>query len=222
MRLEEARYIGNIVRCNVKVDDVVLNLGSSTLHQRKYEQPHIQKYIFEEISKKAINIVHADLKDGDGIDMVGNIFCDEYVEELKSLGPNIILATNLIEHLPSHKRLPFARIVKRILMPKGILIVSVPYSYPLHPDPIDSYYRPSPEDLAKLFDGLNTIKMEIILGGCYAEDLKKVSPLNLFLIAMRMLIPFYKPMSWIGYWHRLYWLHKQYKVSIIVLKKTIP
>src|SRR5205085_4736707 len=40
-----------------------------------------------------------------------------------------------------------------LLPPGGFLILTVPYRFPYHEDPIDTMFRPSVEELAQLFPG---------------------------------------------------------------------
>jgi len=49
-----------------------------------------------------------------------------------------VVATDVLEHMPYPERL-FAEIV-RLLRPGGVIVVGVPFSYPLHEEPFD-YFR---------------------------------------------------------------------------------
>ena len=57
------------------------------------------------------------------------------------------------------------------LLPKGgLLFVTVPFSYPHHRDPIDTMYRPSPGELARLFAGARLLEGRILGAGVSYRD----------------------------------------------------
>ena len=70
--------------------------------------------------------------------------------------PDAILCCNIFEHVEDRAR--FASICHDALRPGGYLVVSVPYSYPYHTDPIDTYLRPTPEEIAAMFPGYALIE----------------------------------------------------------------
>ena len=59
-----------------------------------------------------------------------------------------------------------ARSLELELLPQGgLFFVTVPYSYHYHADPIDTMYRPSPEELASLFAGQTILTKAELSGG---------------------------------------------------------
>ena len=64
------------------------------------------------------------------------------------MGAKCVLCCNILEHVADREA--FARVCDQILSPGGTIVVSVPQSYPLHMDPIDTYYRPMPAEIAQL------------------------------------------------------------------------
>ena len=160
MRIEEAIHIKNILKKYTGKtfrSEVLLNLGSSTEFFRKIEQPHIDKFLFQPLDNKKYKLIHFDLKSNDGVDISGDIFSKKIQKKLKELNPSIILCCNLLEHLEENSRNRIATILNNLLKKNGVLILTVPYSYPLHLDPIDSYYRPSPKELVRKFYGYDVL-----------------------------------------------------------------
>ena len=62
-----------------------------------------------------------------------------------------LLCCNVLEHVRDPGE--FARRCGTLVMSGGVLAVTVPRSYPHHSDPIDTLYRPTPEEAAALFPG---------------------------------------------------------------------
>jgi hypothetical protein len=79
---------------------------------------------------------------------------------IRALKPKSILCCNILEHVVSPKTL--AQRCSDIVGAKGLIAVTVPYSYPHHRDPIDTMFRPSPAELAALFAPAAMLKGEII------------------------------------------------------------
>ncbi len=51
----------------------------------------------------------------------------------------------------------------------SILLVTGPYQFPYHEDPIDTMFRPTPEELRHEFSGLQYIQGEIVKCGRYRD-----------------------------------------------------
>ena len=60
-----------------------------------------------------------------------------------------LLCCNVLEHVRDPGE--FARRCAMLVRPGGVIVVTVPRSYPHHADPIDTLYRPTPEEAAALF-----------------------------------------------------------------------
>jgi len=82
----------------------------------------------------------------------------ELNRELKSrsIEPNVILALEVLEHVPD----PFVAINECFdaLTPKGVLILSTPWIIPVHDAPHD-YWRFTPEALRKLTQNFDEVKI---------------------------------------------------------------
>lgn len=66
---------------------------------------------------------------------------------------DIVLATHLLEHIPSDKLDKAIKNLEQMTSPESFLWVSVPNIYPHHAKPIDNEWRPNSQELAKHFSG---------------------------------------------------------------------
>ena len=199
----------------------IVELGSSTAEFRQVVKPHIENDLHRPLRTRGVKIITTDIKAGDGIDISGDIYDVEVRETLKSLHPRALLCCNIFEHLQD--RQSFARLCANLLEPEGVLVVSVPFDYPHHGDPIDTMYRPSPEEVAELFPEFVVRSATVVADGSYGQDLGEMSygqiaanmvggALKLAkLIVKRRLDEFSS--------QRFFWLFKPYKVTIVVLQK---
>ena len=137
----EAQWIGKALD---QLDDVglspILNVGSSTAIFREQVQPWIDSEIFAPLRKRGVAVHHLDVRDGDGIDLRGDLNDGAFVAGLASHGYRALLCCNLLEHVS----VPAAICGKlELLLPVGgYLIITVPNRFPYHPDPIDTMFRP--------------------------------------------------------------------------------
>jgi len=222
MRLEEAKHIKYILAKytgNNRKLEVLLNLGSSTGDFRKIQQPHIDKYIFKPLDKTIYQTIHFDLKNDIGVDLSGNIFDVETQKTLLKTKPTIIMCCNLMEHLDEDLRHQVPNIFDLILENEGVLLITVPYSYPVHLDPIDTYFRPSPLQLSALFPGYYTLDKSIIESSTFLDEFLSYSLYWKIRTVVRLFTPFYKYKGWKTLIHRCLWLFKKYKISCVLLKK---
>lgn len=223
MRLEEAKHIEFLLSKftgNKTNLEILLNLGSSTGDFRKVQQPHIDQYVFEPLNASTYRTIHFDLKSAEGVDISGNIFDLKTQKILKEIRPTIIMCCNLLEHLEEGSRNEIQNIFDLLLEENGILLITVPYSYPLHFDPIDTYYRPSPQELSKLFPSYSVIDETIIVSSRFMDEFLAYGLYFKIRTLARLFTPFYKFKEWKALIHRLQWLFKNYKVSCVMLKKN--
>ena len=150
----------------------LLNLGSSTLAVRESVQPWIERELFAPLRDRGLRVVHVDKRDGPGIDIRADLTDPEDLARLQGLGAQALFCCNLVEHVVECEAL--ARHCLDLLPPGGLAFVTAPYSYPYHRDPIDTLYRPSPEELAELFAGARLLQGVILGAGLsYRDDVKK-------------------------------------------------
>ena len=222
MRIEEAIHIKRKLKKFTGKSsklEVVLNLGSSTEFFRKTEQPHIDKFLLQPLDNMKYKVIHFDLKSNNGVDISGDIFSKNIQKKLKKLNPSIILCCNLLEHLEENSRNGIRTILNNLLGKNGILLMTVPYSYPLHLDPIDTYYRPSPKDLIQLFYGYDVLDESIIESTSFLDEYLSYKVFKKIKIWIRLFMPFYKFKEWRCLAHRFLWLLRSYKISCIMIKK---
>lgn len=220
MRKEEAAYVGKVAAgLAAGGAQPVLNVGSSTENFRTAEQPHIRDSVFAPLERAGVRVIHSDLKEAPGVDVAGDMFDPVVQRLLASFQPKLLLACNLMEHLRPELRASLPEIFDRILAPGGYLVISVPYSYPLHFDPIDTYYRPSPRELRDLFPRYRSVESRVVVSTSYLPELRGLSPRAKVRLVARALLPVYRPRQWLGLAHRFLWLARPYKVSCVVLQK---
>jgi SAM-dependent methyltransferase len=223
MRRSEAQYIGSLLSTLTSEQlSPALNLGSSTLHFRRVAQPHIEREIFEPLQHRGIKVVHADLKAAEGVDVVGDIYDPAIKQKIKQVDAKLVICCNIIEHVTDPRE--FMRICASLIQPGGKLLVTVPYSYPYHPDPIDTYLRPSPEQVARLIEGFELSDARVLQDSTYLADLRREKSLPQLLRHFAVhLAKFFWPFSnfnaWKARYHRYLWLFRPYKTSCVLLTK---
>lgn len=212
MRFEEAVWIGQrLAQMDLKT---VLELGSSTLEFRTRDKPHIETHLHAPLRARGVRIVCADLKGGDGIDISGDIFDGAIQEQLRAVQPDVVLCCNILEHVTDAA--VFAGICESLAPPGGRLIVTVPQSYPYHPDPIDTYFRPDPEEVAALFLNCDLEAAATLPSSTYGEELNGAADLLRVLarvVAFRGGAGATRARA-----HRLLWLGRPYLSSAVILR----
>ena len=218
MRPCEAAYIARYIQ-SVPAEALspVLELGSSTAHFRRNLKPHIHQNIHGPLEARGVEVISSDQKGGDGVHISGDVFDPAVQEKLAAVQPRLVLCCNMFEHVTDRQAL--AQVCDRVLAPGGRLVVSVPHSYPLHQDPIDTYYRPAPEQIAELFPGYALEEAAIVKDGNALADLMQGDVLKNLAVMLRLLIPTRGWAKWKERNHRLLWLLRTYEVSVVCLRK---
>lgn len=220
MRPEEADTLTRWVRgLNLAPGTVCLNIGSSTRQFREHDQPHITERFLRPLEQDGIRFVHCDMKQADGVDEVGDVFDPAFQERLKSYGADLLVCSNLLEHLVEPQK--FANACGQLLKPGGYGVFTVPLSYPYHPDPIDTMLRITPGEIAAMLAGWRVLKSEQIAAGNYVRDLRASGEPVKRLVRQvaRVMLPFYRPRQWRPNAHRLLWLFRPYRMSLALLQK---
>ena len=194
----------------------VVNLGSSTEAFRTETQPWIERILFEPLRARAVEVVHVDVKRAPGVDLTADILTDSGFAALQGLRPQTVLLCNILEHV-REPGLMVARALE-ILRPGGRLIISVPRSYPHHRDPIDTMFRPTPEEIAALAPEAKMAHGEIVATGYYWDDLRR-RPWIILRHIVRAPFPFLSWSKWKRSMKKPYWLFRPYRVTIAVLEK---
>lgn len=152
MFLNEALWIRDALALHApRRGGTALDVGSSTERFRCLEQPHIDYFVLRPLRDRGMRVVHLDGKHDRGVDIV----CDLAADSAGGKKPrvpvsDVLLCTNLLAHVTDRARV-LARIVEWT-RPGGLLLVTVPHRFRVHPDPIDTRYRPTNTALEALFD----------------------------------------------------------------------
>jgi SAM-dependent methyltransferase len=196
----------------------LLNLGSSTRDFRQVAKPHIEANLFAPLRRAGVTVFHSDLKAGDGVDLSGDILDPAVREGLKAMGFKCVLLSNLLEHVRDRDAVVAA--CEEIAGPGGLILATVPSSYPYHADPIDTHYRPSPNALAEAFKRSVTLIAEELAGQTYAEQIRARGA-RAWQEAVRTILwlPmfFVRPKSVRSRLHRWRWYRRPYRVSIVLM-----
>ena len=198
----------------------LLNLGSSTRSFREEHQPHIERLLIGPLRAAGIDIVHSDIEPGDGVDIAGDILDRAMVERLRSRRFKCVLVSNLLEHI--RRREVVAAACEEIVGPGGLILATVPSSYPYHADPIDTRYRPSPAELAGLFARSETLVAEELPVRNYADELRMRGARLASEIGRTLLwtlAGIVRPRSALSRLDRWRWYRRPYRVSIVLMRR---
>lgn len=195
----------------------VLNVGSSTLDFRKNGQPHIDREIFAPLRKAQVSITHLDMKKEEGVDIVGDLTDPSFLQKIQKKY-NIILCNNLLEHVENPQEICSALL--SAVTVDGYIVLSVPYCYPYHNDPIDTMLRPSPTELHHFFPKTQIVREAIIEIPDTHFRLLVRNPKDLLIFGLRLVTPFYKPGSWRKIVAGVPHLFKPFQVSCLIIKKN--
>lgn len=200
----------------------LLEIGSSTLRFRTITKPHIETALHAPLRNRGVEIITTDMKPDPGVTIAGNIYDPKVQARLRALKPRSILNCNTFEHVADPAG--FASICDSILSPRGLAVITAPYSYPYHLDPIDTMFRPSPEEVAALFRGYEILRSEIIPSGWFVGDL--VAAHGYPGAAGAMVKDAFKALVLRGgieaskaRAHRYLWLFRSYRETCVLLRK---
>lgn len=193
-----------------------LNFGAQNNNYLKY-QKYIQENVYEPIIKKKYKLINFDLKPGNGIDIYGDLRDLTIFYKLKRLDCECVLLFNVLEHL--YDISSFVNLLSKLMDRGDIIMITVPYKFPYHEDPIDNGFRPKPDELIEMFKDFIPLDSKIIIDHKYIFYLcTNYRVLLKFLF--RLLTPFYKYKKWkTNILPKLLWMFKNFQVSCVILKK---
>jgi hypothetical protein len=197
----------------------LLNLGSSTRLFREEAKPHIERELFAPLRAAGVEIVHSDLKQAEGVDVAGDILDPSVRAALKARGFRSLLVANMLEHV--RDRAAVIAACEEIAGPGGLILATVPSSFPYHADPIDSGYRPRPGDLAVAFLGSEPLLTGEVGGMTYREEIAaRGSSVGRELAGTLGfgLIGFARPKSFRARLSRWRWYRRPYVVSLALVR----
>lgn len=215
---EEAKWFAKVLS-DIPPSSVspMLNVGSSTREFRAVRQPWIENDIFRPMEERGSKIVHQDLKDAEGVDIVGDIAAPLVRQRLSEYRFKSVFCSNILEHVED--RASVCDAILALVPEGGYVFVSCPYSYPHHADPIDTMFRPDVDDLSAIFPGTRVVAGEVIPCGTYGREIFK-SPRSFIRWVARLVLPFYKPKGWKAAVGNLRWLFRNFEATCIVLERV--
>ena len=197
----------------------ILDIGSQTLAFRTLEKPYIHNRLFAPLMARGVSIIYSDLQEGDGIDISANLLEDEGYAQIKQTAPKTVFCNNVLEHVLDPAA--FATRCFDLLPPGGLLVITVPKSYPHHRDPIDTMFRPTPDQISALIDqDHDVLASEIIDTGSYRDNLKR-RPWIIYRQILRLPFPFLGWTKWKRSMKKFYWMIWPYRQSCIVIRKPL-
>jgi hypothetical protein len=188
------------------------NIGSSTGPFMTEQQPWIYDYIFGPLQTTQCIVKHVDIKAGSGVDIVGDLSDSQLHEELIRYRFKSVFFSNVLEHL--NEREPICNTLVSMIPLGGYIFASCPRHYPYHPDPIDTMFRPTVNELAALFKGTRLMSGEIVRGGNLITNEQSIR--KNILVVGRMMVPFYRPGNWL---RNLHYVFEPYSATCVVLQK---
>ena len=199
----------------------VLNVGSSTFIYRTQRQPFIQNNIFNLFSDEKKQVIHLYMKEDEGMDLVGDLSDENFRRLVKNLKPKLILCNNILMYLKKNTRKELSKILFEILDENGYLIITNSLVFPLAPDPVEAYYRATPEKMYKsLFANFYLIDQNIAKTEYNFYKFLKSKPKLILIKLLRFLMPWYKSKEW---WfmmkYYLFDLKKNYSSTCIFHRK---
>jgi Methyltransferase domain len=222
MRIEESRAVREIVLgLGLPQGSTCLNLGSSSRTFRERAQPHIEAELLQPLRQAAVRFVHCDLKPDEGVDLVGDVHDPAFQQRLAREEARLLLCCNMLEHLDDPRT--FAAACSSFVPPGGYAVVSVPLSYPYHPDPIDTMLRITPEEIAAFFPEWSLAHGQTVVSTSFLQDslARPGGAGRLVEHMLKLLVPFYRPSTWRRRAHRALWLFRPYRISVALLRRKI-
>ena len=218
MLIAEAQWI--VAALDSLPDDAfpLVNIGSSTADFRENDQPWIEDTIFRPLRQRGRRFVHVDIKEAPGVDLVADATQPAGQAAIRFLGARTILCANLLEHVPDVGAM--CRTLLDLSPDGGYLILTVPRRYPHHPDPVDTMFRPTPEELERLLGAeVQTVVATEVrcrrLGFYYSGGAA-----GLPRLVLRMAIPVYRPRRW---FELVRWVWRRpLQTCLLVQRSSLP
>lgn len=216
MLIAEAKWFHDKIQVlnNLRWNYPILDIGSSDDLNRRIKQPWIYKYIFQYLDSE--HIFHLDIKETSGVNLVGNLTDRQFLLRLSKMKFGSVFCFNILEHIANKEEV--CKILTKIVPVGGYLLVSCPYFYPQHLDPIDNMYRPDIKKLSLLFPRTKLVYSEIVTCGTFFNYITR-TPLMLTKIIIRYLLPFYQFHKWLVLVKHIPWANRNFLVTCIILEK---
>ena len=140
----------------------VIDVGSSTLHYRTIEQPHVEREVLAPLRERGLRLTHLDAKAAEGVDVVQDL--DTATPELaERLGTfDLVLCVGLLGYVKEPTNA--LDVVASLVGEGGWLVSTTPESYRRTRDPHDNMWRPTAPELAAEYEqrGLVVVRAESV------------------------------------------------------------
>lgn len=211
MRLEESLIIKEFIAKKECKSYIAVNLGSGHINNLLLKKPWIEQNIFSHF-KKTIKV---DKIAFDNIDIVGDLADPSIYKSIKEIEcKKIFFLCNVLEHVSSKNRKIILNNIYTCMNSRDELIISVPYDYPYHADPVDTLYRPSAVALSRSIR-LKWKNKIIIKSGNFFDEFLRMSISKKIRRLLKPIWFFQKPSAYLHNFHQLFYLFKPYKISIV-------
>jgi SAM-dependent methyltransferase len=151
----EAAWLGRrLERLSPQDLSPLLSVGSGEAELRA-TQPWLDERVYAPLVRRGVRVLHHELHPGPGVDVAGDLTDPAFLARLAELGVRSVMCCNVLEHVPDPQGIAAA--IEAAVAPGGYALVTVPRRFPYHPGPIDTMFRPSPEELRGLFPRLEAI-----------------------------------------------------------------
>lgn len=196
----------------------LINVGSSTLKYRTRDYPYIESVLFGPLVARGGPVWHQDMKNGPGVDVVGDLLDPKVEQQLQGLGARTILCNGCLLHVRDLDRA--CQVLSQLVPAGGFLCISTPEVYPFCSDPWDSGFRPTPQHLSQLFPELTVLAQSSVVqcDDSYFLSLCR-DPRAAFMFVARLFTPFWKPRNWLGLIRSLPDFFKPYRAACVLMRK---
>src|SRR5260370_9086510 len=150
MNILESAWLGQRL-ASLSSDELfpMLKVGCSTEDYRTVEQPWIDANIFAPLRKRGGKIIHLDMKEARGVDIVGDLLDPKFLDRLGHITVRSVMASSLFQYVTNRQEL--TDVLLKIVQPGGYFFVTGPQNNPYCPDPIATSFRPTLETLHTSF-----------------------------------------------------------------------
>lgn len=218
MNIRESEWLGQRL-ASLPTEELfpLLNVGSSTEEYRTITQPWIDTNIFAPMRNRGGEIYHLDVKEARGVDIVGDLHDPRFLDRIAHITVRSVMASSLFQYVTNRREV--ADVLLKIVQPGGYIIVSGPQSYPYCPDPIDTMFRPTLEEMHEHFPGTEIVDSAVIDSGNWRQWHDSERGRSLASTVVRLMVPFYRPLKWWELARGLPYLFNHITAFVIILRK---
>jgi hypothetical protein len=129
------------------------------------------------------------------------------------------MASSLLLHVTN--RQDVSDVLLSIVPAGGYIIVSGPKRFPYCPDPIDTMFRPTIEEMHKHFPGTEIVDSAVIESGNWRQRDDRERGRSLARAVMRLMVPFYRPLRWWELARGVPYFFEHITALAIILRRTL-